>query len=91
MRASACLANVRISSYPALPSLLSHHSQTSTTSRIPGLKRTSRIPPLHANRQPPPPPKPRYVAPKPKKAEAASDDEDAEPEPEIDYENEGFL
>lgn len=77
--------------YPALPSLLEQKKTAANTSRHPGLKRTTRIPPLHAKRQPPPPPKPRYVPPPKPKDEALGSDEEAEPEPEIDYENEGFL
>lgn len=77
--------------YPALPSLLEQKKTAANTSRHPGLKRTTHIPPLHAKRQPPPPPKPRYAPPPKPKDEALGSDEEAEPEPEIDYENEGFL
>lgn len=62
------------------------------TSRMPGLGRRVRLPPLHLHRRPPPPKRPRLPtkdASPPKEGSDAEEEENGEPEP--DYENEGFL
>ncbi|WFD00330.1 hypothetical protein MYAM1_003078 [Malassezia yamatoensis] len=74
-----------------LTKLIAQRKASPHTSRMAGLTRTSRIPPLHTHRKPPPPAKPRFVTSKPAVQKPADSDEEAEPEPEIDYENEGFL
>ncbi|WFD44170.1 hypothetical protein MPSI1_002836 [Malassezia psittaci] len=61
------------------------------TSRMAGLTRTSRIPPLHTHRKSPPPAKRSFVTNKPAVQKPVNSDEEPEPEPEVDYENEGFL
>lgn len=61
------------------------------TSRMPGLGRRVRLPPLHPHRRPPPPKRPRLPTKEAPAPKGGSDDEEGEGEPEPDYENEGFL
>lgn len=63
------------------------------TSRMPGLGRRVRLPPLHPHRRSPPPKRPRLPAKETpaSKGEVDDDEDDREREPEPDYENEGFL
>lgn len=80
---------MRVRSNTALSKLL-QPSTLGTTGRMPGLRRSAALPPLHLHRHEPPPKKPR-IPTDIIKPPADSDASDAEPEPEPDWENEGFL